>query len=42
MIKGVRRGDEQMLGFIRFISFLSPGDSKAVKGLKDGVASGGF
>ena len=42
MIKEVRRGDVQMLGFIRFISFLGPGDSEAVKGLKDGVVSGGF
>ena len=25
MIKGVRKGDEQMLGFIRLVSFLGPG-----------------
>ena len=31
-----------MLGFIRFISFWVRGDSEAVKGLKDGVVSGGF
>ena len=31
-----------MLGFVQVYQFLGPGDSEAMKSLKDGVMSGGF